>query len=60
MPASAGARRSLPPAANMIRAAIFDLDDTLLDSKALFAARERRDLMEVIEGGEETEPAEPN
>jgi HAD superfamily hydrolase (TIGR01549 family) len=27
----------------MIRAAIFDLDDTLLDSRALFEARERRD-----------------
>jgi HAD superfamily hydrolase (TIGR01549 family) len=42
----------------MIRAAIFDLDDTLLDSRALFEARERRDWAVVMAGLDSVVPFE--
>lgn len=42
----------------MIRAAIFDLDDTLLNSRALFEARERRDWGVVMAGLDSVVPFE--
>jgi len=42
----------------MTRAAIFDLDDTLLDSRALFEAREKRDWGAVMAGLDSVVPFE--
>ena len=50
--------RAAPLAAPVIRAAIFDLDDTLLDSRALFEARERREWNVVMAGLDSVVPFE--